>query len=233
MELTWCAVPSAFLASRCPSTIRVGPPPPPRLVCRTHAHTHTHARAHAHIHEGGRETRALVSRPRAREGAGTGGHRRTGGRGVREGLPAACFSRHRPAAPRALFSRPLSTSHLAKSAHKQIVDNGHASSRTVPTIAATGSPAVPRCGTTGHGCAGRLAARQFHTNSPGGIPTCSRSTENTTTVMAAPRPPRRNLRAQGTAGPAGVTRPDPRAIFARRSDRRRRKIDSRPSPVAK
>lgn len=175
LKLTWCAVPSAVLASRSP----LAPKPPLRFLrCNT---TQT----------GGRETRA---RP---EYVARGG--RQGRRGEpRAGLPLAI-----PPRRTALFgclSRRL-TSPLEPTNKSPIM-------ATRPRPPSSQQPRRPVRPSWDAGRPLLVAAdaeprENFTGMSPAG-PTCSRLTENTTTVMAAPRPPRRNLRARGIARSIGA-----------------------------
>lgn len=132
LELTWCAVPSAVLASRSPSA-----PRPPCLA------------------------------------TGRRASRRTGGDA---GLS------------RTVSRSPLSTSHLATSAHKQIPNNGHASSPTVSWIAQRAARQTRRVAWSLLTVADTKSLRNFTvmfcTES-----TCSQLTENTTTVMASSSSP--------------------------------------------
>lgn len=75
LELTWCAVPSAVLASRSPSAPG---PPPPRLLC------YKHTRAH------GGETRARPERRGNTRGEAGLAEERSRGRGAGLSAQAAC-----------------------------------------------------------------------------------------------------------------------------------------------
>ncbi|TGZ57416.1 hypothetical protein DBV15_05785, partial [Temnothorax longispinosus] len=130
--------------------------------------TNTHARHGGETRARPPETGNARGEARHAEGRDAGGrwrdgrrHRSPGGGGDPHRARAACRATPRLGS----CPPPLLTSHLATGAHKQIPNNGYASSvpssPTLPT-AATGSPTRPGRGTVALGRDGCQVAREFH-----------------------------------------------------------------------